>query len=191
MKKNKRLKSAKEYVDALQENYSKLNVIRVDLSYKKDECENITLEDINKDFNRLLNNRRNNSIFDENVGYMAKKEHGDDKGLHIHAIFFYDGQKTHKDILKANQIGGYWKKEITKNKGLYYNCNMNDYEDKGIGILNHNDKKKRANLDKAIDYLCKEEQDLKAFKTNVQDRAFVRGTMPKAKSTKGRPRKTN
>lgn len=189
-KKNKRLESTKEYVDALQDKYSKLNVIRIDLGYKKDVSDSITLEDINKDFNRLLNNRRNNCTFDGNVGYVAKKEDGEERGLHIHAMFFYDGQKIHKDILKGKQIGEYWEEVITKGKGNYHNCNMNDYKEKGVGMLAHNDKEKREKLNTAMSYLCKDdEQHISATNGSVKNRAFVRGTIPKKKSTKGRPRK--
>jgi len=62
---NKRLKSTKKYVDSLQSNYSKINVIRVDASYKKPHSSSITLNEANKDFNKMLNNRRNNTILME------------------------------------------------------------------------------------------------------------------------------
>ena len=77
-KEKRRQASNEKYVDALQENHSKLCVVRLDLGYKKDETNkaNITLEEANKDINKLLNNRRNNSTFDNNVGYLIKIEYG-------------------------------------------------------------------------------------------------------------------
>jgi len=53
---DKRTQSNKKYMDALQEQYSKLNIIRVDFGYKKNS--EVTLEEVNKDLNRLLSNRR-------------------------------------------------------------------------------------------------------------------------------------
>jgi hypothetical protein len=60
-----------------------------------------------------------------------------------------------------------------------------------VGMLNHTDTEKREILDKYVaSYIYKddEEQDIKAEKNNENDRAFTRGTMPKEKSTSGRPR---
>ena len=95
---NNRLESTKEYLDALQDRYSKLNVIRVDLSYKKPHSDNITLDDANDEFNRMLNNRRGNSIFNNQVGYVCKKEYTQDDGVHFHTVFFYNGQKVKNDV---------------------------------------------------------------------------------------------
>jgi hypothetical protein len=59
-------------------------------------------------------------------------------------------------------------------------------------MLNHTDTEKREILDKYVaSYIYKddEKQDIKAVKNNEKDRAFTRGTLPKEKSNKGRPRK--
>jgi len=192
---NKRLDSTKKYIDALQDKYSKLNVVRVDLSYKKPYSDDITLDDANNHFNRMLNNRRSKpSIFDNQVGYICKKEYTKDKGMHFHTIFFYDGQKIKNDTNKAIAIGKYWKEDITDKKGSYHNCNIKakkEYGDKnGVGMLEHKDIEKRKNLDIAVNYLCKDDgkQDIAPVKSNMNDRAFARGRMPSPKSNIGRPR---
>ena len=187
---DKRIESTKEYIDVLSEQYSKLNVIRIDLSYKKPHSDTMTLDAANSDFDRMMSNRRGKpTIFKDQVGYTCKKEYTKDRGVHFHAIFFYDGQKVLKDILKAEQIGQYWVNEITKEKGSYHNCNRKEYKNKGVGILDHKDSKKRENLDIAVSYLCKDDdQDIEPIKTNEKDRAFVRGTIPKSKKKLGRPR---
>jgi len=186
---NKRLKSTKEYVDELQNKYSKLCVVRLDFGYKKPHSDTIVLGEANDDLNKMLNNRRcKPSIFKDQVGYICKKEYTKDKGMHIHAVFFYNGNKIKKDDYKAKQIGEYWQNEITQDKGTFHSCHRNKYEHNGIGMLEHNDREKRKNLDKAISYLCKEDyQELK--KANKKDRAFTRGIVSKKKSTRGRPRK--
>ena len=192
---NKREESTKVYIDSLSANYSKLNIVRVDLAYKKDANNkaSVTLDEANKDFNRMMNNRRSKpSIFSNQVGYICKKEYTKDKGVHFHTLFIFDGQKVQKDKFKADQIGKYWNESITKNKGSYHNCNKTIYKENGIGMLNHTDSEKRKILDtKVISYLCKDDhQDIEPIKTNKNDRAFIRGTLPKAKDTIGRPRNT-
>jgi hypothetical protein len=55
-------------------------------------------------------------------------------------------------------------------------------------MLEHTDKEKRENLDKAMMYLCKDEQQIDSL-SNKKERSVARGTMPKPKSRAGRPRK--
>lgn len=191
-KRNKRLESAKVYMDSLQDKYSKLCIVRVDFGYKKPHSDTIVLDDANYDFNRMLNNRRSKpSVFKDQVGYMCLKEHTKAKGIHLHTIFMFDGNKVQKDAHIGDKIGEYWN-ELTKNRGCYYNCNRKKYKYKGIGILKHTDKEKREILDRYVtSYLCKDEkpQSLNSVKNNTKDREFVRGVQPKKKSNKGRPRK--
>lgn len=187
---NKRIKSTKNYFDDLQDKHSKLNIIRLDLFYNKDVCKDITLDEANKHMNRMQNNKRNNSMFEHQVGYVCKREYGKERGIHFHLIIAFNGQKVNKDKLKAKKIGEYWAKEITDGKGGYHNCNMNDYEENGVGMLDHKDKEKRKILDdKVIPYLCKEDQKFDSLKSNSKDRAFTRGTVSKEKSKRGRKRK--
>lgn len=187
---NKRIRSTKKYFDVLQDRYSKLNIIRLDLFYNKKYSKEITLDEANKHINKMQNNKRNNRLFDNQVGYVCKREHGDEKGVHMHLIIVFNGQKVSKDILKAKKIGEYWSKEITDGKGGYYNCNMNDYEESGIGMIDHRDSEKRKILDEVvIPYLCKEDQSLEALKNSKKDRTFTRGTVSKEKTKRGRKRK--
>ncbi|MCX6076281.1 MAG: inovirus-type Gp2 protein [Campylobacterales bacterium] len=186
---NKRIHSTKEYINELQANYSKLNIVRVDLAYKKPHSNNITLEDANSDLERMFNNMRSKpSIFKDKIGYICKREYTQDKGVHFHTVFIYDGQKVQKDVFKAEQIGKYWN-QLTDNKGSYHNCNRNIYELNGVGMLDHSDSDKRKILDEnVISYLCKDEQTIEPIKENKKDRAFTRGTIPKSKGNIGRPR---
>jgi hypothetical protein len=191
-KDKRRRASYEKYVDTLQDKFSKICVVRVDLHYKKDETNkaNITLKEANKDINRLLNNRRNNSIFDNNIGYLIKTEYGEDRDIHFHAFVFYDGQKIQNDIVKGEKIGKYWGVNTTDGKGTYYNCNRNDYgENHAIGMLNYKDVEKRRKLNDAMAYLVKDEQSIELLKENKKDRAIRRGTIPREKGNVGRPRK--
>ena len=94
-KTNQRLESTKTYINDLSKSYSKLNFVRLDLSYKKEYENDLTLEEANKNFKTMLNNKRSKpTVFDGMVRYVAKKELGDDKGVHIHMLAIYDGQKV-------------------------------------------------------------------------------------------------
>jgi len=186
---NRRLVSAKQYIDTLSKDYSKLNIVRVDLSYKKPHSDTMTLEEANKDINRIFNNTRSKpTVFKDKVGYLCKREYTPDKGVHFHAIFIYDGQKVQKSSFKADQIGAYWE-QITAEKGSFHNCHRNKYARNGIGVLDYKDSDKRKILDEdVIAYLCKDEQEIKQVNEKKKVRAFTRGTTPKSKGNMGRPR---
>ena len=192
---NKRIESTKKYLDALQENNSKLCIVRVDLGYKKNDNGNvdISLDEANKDFNRMMNNKRGKpSIFKHQVGQMCLKEYTEAKGVHFHTVLVFDGNKVQKDAHMGDEIGKYWG-ELTVGRGSHFNCNRQKYTYKGVGMLDYTDTVKREILDKhVISYLCKddEEQDLAPIKSNKKDRAFTRGTMPKSKGNMRRPRKS-
>lgn len=191
-KARKRLKSTKKYIDALQDKYSKLCLIREDLSFKKPFSDEITLDESNKYFNKMQNNKRGKpTIFGNLVGSVCLKEYTEDKGVHIHSLLILDGNKVQKDAHMGDMIGEYWEK-ITEGKGSYHNCNRNKYKHTGIGMLDYSDTEKRKLLDEhVLPYLCKDdpEQELEAVKSNKKDRAFTRGIMPKSKGNMGRPRK--
>lgn len=189
-KTNRRLESTKKYIDDLSKKYSKLNIVRVDLGYTKEDSKSITFEDASKDLNKMLNNTRSKpTVFGAMVGYITKKELGEDKGVHIHVAIIYNGNIVREDITKAQQIGEYWKNNITKGKGVFHNCSKNEYKNKAVGIIDYKDEEKRKIFDeKVLTYLCKDEQSIDSLKTNIKDRAFTRGIAKKIKSNAGRPR---
>lgn len=187
------IKSTSTYIDQILDNHSKIQVIRLDLSYTKEHAGEASLEEINRDLKHLLNNRRTKpSIFENIVGYIAKREYTEDKGPHIHSIFIFDGQKISKDAYKGDQIGEYWKNEITDGKGIFHNCNRDKdkYAECALGMIDYTDDAKRTVLkEKAIAYLCKEEQSVSPIKQSGNERSFTRGIAPRKKSQLGRPRR--
>lgn len=184
--------STTQYINDLFENTSKIQVVRVDLGYRKDHAEQASLDSINKDLAHMLNNRRTKpSIFKNMVGYIAKREYTEEKGPHIHGVFFFDGHKISKDSHKGDQLGEYWSNEITEGKGLHHNCNREKakYPDCALGMIDHTDQEKRTILnDKAIGYLCKTDQSIDPIKQSGFERSFTRGICSKRTSNAGRPR---
>jgi hypothetical protein len=189
---NRNDKSAAEYLDTLFKQYSKLNVLRVDLAYKKEIANNLTLEEAKNDMRHLLNNRRSKpSIFSNCVGHIFKIETTEEKGPHIHTAFIFDGSKVEKDVYLASKLGKYWVDKITDKRGIFHNCNAEKakYEKCGIGKISHNDEQMRSNLvNEVIPYLTKGEQSIKSLKTG-REKSFSRGIPVARKSNAGRKRK--
>jgi hypothetical protein len=189
------------YVDRLFDRYPKLLVLRIDLSYwnksqgdpENHECalHDIPIERVVADRERFFNNIRRNKFGKDQVGYIWKLEYGYTKGHHIHLILFFDGSKKQKDAFLAQEIGEYWKNDITSGMGYCYNCNRDKsvYKKLGIGMINHYDNKLRDNLKIVLKYLTKKDQCLHR-KLSVKCKVMGRGEMPQPKvSNVGRPRR--
>ena len=195
---NRNFREYSEYVNGLFSRWSRLLVVRIDLSYlvEHDEQNNrtrhlVTLEDVKADLKRLLSNKRHNTIFDDLVGYVWKLEYGDLKGYHYHLILLFNGNNVKGDFKKGKEIGEYWRDVITKGRGYYFNCNgkKSDYAHLGIGMINaegEEDAHLRFNLiHYVMRYLVKSDQYLKV-KLKMNDRSIGKGLMPKKKSNAGR-----
>ncbi len=184
------------YIDSLFARYSRLLVIRVDFAYRmgnaiqsKDEITG-KYQEAKSDFQRFLNNRKANRLFNHLVGYIWKLEYGLEKGFHYHVLLFYNGAKVRQDEKIAMLIGEYWKNNITSGRGLYYNCNASKskYRSLGIGMINHDDVNLKDTLFKAAKYLTKVDHYAR-FLTPDKDRTFGRGEIKNSNQRRGRPRR--
>lgn len=184
------LNSLKGYIDGLFKTYSKLLVLRIDFSYRKEYAANITCEEAEADLLHFLSNWRGNKLFKHRVGYIRKIEYTEVKGYHFHCIFFLNGQAQEGDYYLANQFCDYWKTNITKGRGLAHNCNAdkNGYKFCGIGMIDHSDEVKRSYLLYAVSYLTKKDQ-LIGVPNLGKCKAITKGVPPDDPDTKlGRPR---
>lgn len=186
---SRRYRKLKAYVEKLFSLYSRLLVVRIDLLY---HGEDVSLEQAQGDFARLVNNRRHNKIFEHLVGSIKRLEFGAVRDHHhFHVVFFFDGAEVRNDVYLAEQIGQYWKK-VTGGKGHYHNCNrekVHRYRRVGIGMISHDDWEKRENLLLALAYLTKKDQ-LLWVKGDQKVRAIECGRLiGREHSGRGRPRR--
>lgn len=182
-----------KYVRSLFAARTPLNVIRIDLSYKKDT--QIGLNDLIRDLKHLHANMRHKPmLFKGLLGHVEKIEYGLCKGFHVHVLFFFSSERrANADVYLTEQIGQYWVDQITGGKGHYWNVNANKkyFEIKGrlgIGEIHAHDEKAINNLYKIVTYMCKLEQFISPV-ANPKTKLLRRGEMPILTSPKrGRPR---
>lgn len=152
-----------DYSDAVVERYSRTNIIRTDLYYRQEAQVRLRVEHVFDDLNRLIAEHERNPIFDYLTGYICAVEQGEDRGYHIHAAYFFNGNEVRGDVYKAQQIGELWER-ITRGQGHFNSCN-NDKEkyggECGIGIVLRNDRTIRRNVHKTVRYLVKDAQQLR------------------------------
>jgi hypothetical protein len=140
-----------DLIRALQSKYHHLLVIRVDLSYLKAYSGSIGYEEVRAHriaFQRYI--KRCKRLEGAYLGSVLKLELGVEKGLHYHALVFVNGDVLHGDIDIAKELGEHWKTDITKGKGIYFNCNAQRYDERGIGSVRYHDDKTRHNLETRV-----------------------------------------
>jgi hypothetical protein len=193
---SKNKNSLLKYIKALFNVHSRLLVIRLDLSYKKQSTPYLKmhefcdqLEKAQDHRHKLIQHLKRKQLKDALVGYAWKLEYGLEKSFHYHMIFFIDGSRYKKDVEIAKSIGEHWVQQITEGNGLYWNCNANQdsYRANGIGTVNYWDKDKRKNLEQASLYLVKPDYFVRVFMPNG-GKSYDRGQMPKNIETRGRKR---
>lgn len=186
----KNTRSAQRYVVRLFERYSRLLVVRVDLSYGEHAKQTVTAQQTCADRERFFRNPKANRLFQHLVGYIWKCEFGNKKRYHYHMFFFFDGAQVRQDVTLAGLIGEYWKQHITDGRGCYYNCNAHkdQYTELGIGMASWNDSRMQQGLLRGVRYLTKVDEWIRlALPEN--GRSFGKGELPPLPETsRGRPR---
>lgn len=152
-----------EYVSQVLDRYSRTVVVRVDLHYRAMARPRLRIEHVFNDLDKLIRARERNPIFEHETGYVCSVEHGEDKGFHIHAAFFFNGAEVRSDFAKARKVGELWE-QITRGQGYFFSCNddKDGYGDElGIGVIKRSDSDACRKSIKAVSYLTKDNQYLR------------------------------
>ena len=169
---------ALEYTELLLEHYSKLSVIRIDLSYKSEKRTFIDITEFREDIRKLLDRLQDRDRhFKDLQGYIYALEQGALKGYHVHFLLFYDGSRVKFDRHIADCIIDTWK-EITNEVGIGYNSNTREnrkrYKATGndaLGRVKRGNQDKKTSLLKIVRYFTeptKTEQYLRVRVKNMQ-----------------------
>lgn len=217
-KQKKNIYSCCRYMAALFARKSKLLVLRIDLyasspwGYTAEY--NATLE-------AYLRALREGRIVPDVEGFIAKREDGIDRGVHIHLLVVLDGQ-LHRDAANLTKtLGEEWMRRcngsagmhpepdrsgLPRSRGTYFNCyaRASQYAFNGLGLIQPSDANMLKGLRLAIEYMCKETMHLVFCPLEVDAdgrlvppavkkriRNLRKGNMPKTHSGRGAPRSTN
>lgn len=181
------------YIDALFGRWGRLLVIRLDLGYAGAYTQywpkdgSITYETAREHRQNFFSYLRRN-IKLQLRGYAWKLEYAPSKSFHYHTLLFFSGDHHQKDVIIAEQLGEFWKGEVTAGFGSYYNCNADSYLRRGIGRFHYADNRKMAILKGVVaPYLTKPDYYIRLVLPN--GRTFDRGNLPKRRAIRhGRPR---
>ncbi|HEX8594742.1 MAG TPA: inovirus-type Gp2 protein [Pseudomonas sp.] len=160
---NRKQVALSEYVSQVLSRYSRTVVVRVDLHYRAMARPRLRIEHVFNDLDKLIRARDRNLIFEHETGYICSVEHGEDKGFHIHAAFFFNGAEVRSDFAKARKVGELWE-QITRGQGYFFSCNddKKSYGDElGIGVIKRIDIQACRKVVKVMQYLAKHSQYLR------------------------------
>lgn len=109
-----------QYFHDLKKENKKLMIIRLDLYTNN-------FKNIVQDWQRIKK-----FVFEKfegkAVGYAVKFEYGRQRGVHMHTLLFFNGNKVCRDVKIAKIIGDHWKNIVTKGVGTYSNCNTLEHK---------------------------------------------------------------
>lgn len=217
-KQKKNIDSCCRYMAALFAFKSKLLVLRIDLyaasTWGYTAEYNTTLEG-------YLRAMREGRIVPDVEGFIAKREDGIDRGVHIHLLVVLDGQ-LHWDAANLTKtLGEEWMRRcngsagmhpepdrsgLPRRRGTYFNCytRVSQYAFNCLGLIQPSNAKMMKGLRLAIEYMCKETMHLIFCPLEVDAdghlvppavkkriRNLRKGNMPKTHSGRGAPRSTN
>lgn len=189
---SKNYRSLKGYLDRLQERYAKLLIIRLDLYFTKASRQEQaipqrTIEQYRSHFLRKIAQNYQEAF----VGYVWKLEYGLERNHHFHLLLIFNGNMVRKDQQISHHLGQLWSTQITEGAGSYYACNAQkeSYRYCGIGMLEHRDQEKRANLDRACLYLTKTDY-FAEYHHPEGGRTFGKGEIKGGRIARGRKRQS-
>lgn len=153
-----------EYTDAVMDRYSRTTVVRVNFYYRTYCHARLRVEHVFDDLDAMVAKHSRHSVFDHLIGYAYAVEQGDrtgGRGYHIHAAYFFNGNKIFCDIHKASDICQLWE-EITCSQGFAHSSNQGlpSGTKRGVGCIQRNDKLTREETYKRMRYLVKLDQPL-------------------------------
>lgn len=169
-----------EYTDVVMDRYSRTTVVRVNFYYRTECHARLRVEHVFDDLDAMIAKHSRRSVFDHLIGYAYAVEQGDrtgGRGYHIHAAYFFNGNKISCDIYKASEICRMWE-EVTRSQGIAHSSNQEGTppgDKRGVGCIQKNDKSTREKTYELMRYLVKLAQPLHLRPQSA--RCLRRGTL--------------
>lgn len=191
---DKNTRSLRRYIDAIfQHRGGRHLVIRLDLSYAMEDAwaasrpTSVTLKQAKEDLVKFQRYLREHDVL-HSTGFVAKLEYGLLRGYHFHVLIFLNGHLAQSEVEIARRLGEHWRWVICEGQGRYWNCNAQEYWQRGIGMINYFDgDKRRFLINNVADYLTKTDFWLR-FQPG--GKTLFKGLMPQPRPRRGRPRES-
>ena len=120
--------SMEAYLSEVLQCYCKSLIVRVDLKYKQEVRDTISIAEVHLHLSRLLKRISDrDTCFKDLIGYAwALEQGGKCGGYHVHLLLIYNGSKHQSGWYFADQVAQLWSK-ITEGKGCHFNLHDKGY----------------------------------------------------------------
>lgn len=171
--------SMESYLRGILQCYCKSLIVRVDLKYKQEIKDSISITEVSSHVSKLLKRISDkDTCFKDLIGYAwALEQGGNNGGYHIHLLLIYKGSKHQRGWYFADAVGKLWSK-ITKERGCHFNLHDAEYRNgyikngtDGLDMLIRGDESKLQNVLRVGLYLTsqnKYEQRLRIKKNRMK-----------------------
>lgn len=175
--------SLTSFARALHHDYARLLVVRVDLGYCEEFRHLVKIEDVFQHRKSFFRMKEYHPAFEYWVAQAwAVEQGGKTGGYHIHAVFYFRGDKRQQDWAIGRELGELWCRVTPY--GRYHNCNTPEYKaiferhgTLGIGMIYRDDPVQVQNAINAVKYLSdptKEKQHLRIKPAGARTIGFGR-----------------
>lgn len=121
--------SMNNHIDSIMKKYSRVLSVRLDLYFLKNSYFEYDARDLQYYFAKFIKAVNNSINLKDYIAYFRVFELGQDKGLHCHCLFMYNGQKRQNDYWIGKCLGELWVR-VTEGRGDYYNVNSSDSKER-------------------------------------------------------------
>lgn len=143
---------------------ARLLILRVDLYFEGDAKYLSDSDDAEAAYCKFLRNLRENCIVPHVLGYIGKREDGLERRVHYHVLVAIDGNEHRSAFHMTERLRSFWDHECVgaKSLGSSFNCwtRRREHEYPCIGLLHYTDSHMLMGLREAIEYLCKEDNQV-------------------------------
>ena len=169
-------------------------VLRTDLYVEAEARKAAEEGKIEQAVEKFIRNLREDRIVPDVLGYIIKREHGYDRGIHLHLMAILDGDKHFQSYKLTEIIKMYWIHECVGSPEFAsgFNCyhRKDEYRYNAIGLVHYTDESMLRGVLEAIKYLTKTDGDFllpEAFGKNM--RKGQSPMRPEGDIRRGAPRK--
>lgn len=173
---------------------ARLLILRVDLSFEGDAKDLSDSDAAEAAYCKFLRNLRGNCIVPHVLGYIGKREDGLERRVHYHVLVAIDGNEHRSAFHMTERLRSFWVHDCVGTKSLAssFNCwtRRREHEYNCIGLLHYTDSHMLMGLREAIEYLCKE--DNQVLVEDGRGRNLRKSQNPRnaeSESRRGAPRK--
>ncbi len=173
--------SAITYVDTLMSRHESLLVFRLNCFVPLMDGYEASAKLAKTWLKKLANNRRNNALFDEMLGYIWKLDFNFKFGCYLHFIFFYKTNPWTSVHELSHQIGSYWQSQLAKGDPSAFYLTEDELPrgklTRRFGTVSYDNHQLRWQLDQLIHYLSHKDLYMQ-FGGSSKEKRFGRGLLP-------------